>query len=249
MASGTRSTLTIPRAEVPLDRFYRLSVDQYHRMAEAGILTTDDGVELLEGVIYLKHPASYETSEWFYRLSVGQYHELARLSILTEDEPVELLQGWLITKMTKNTPHIVATKLAFRALEGMVPDGWHVAKEDPVTAVDSEPEPDLSIVRGEIRDYLDRKPGPRDVALVVEVADSSLAENRTLKKQIYSRAGFSLYWIVNLAQRQIEVYSDPSGPVESPDYRQRQDYGESDAVPLFIEGREVGRIAVRDLLP
>jgi Uma2 family endonuclease len=188
-------------------------------------------------------------SETIYRLSVEQYHEMARAGILTRDDRVELLEGWLVAKMTKHPPHVIATGQIHDALHGLVPDGWYVSKEDPITTLDSEPEPDLAVIRGIRRDYRDRHPGPQDVALVVEVADSSLPRDRTLKKRIYARAQFPVYWLVNLPETWIEVYTDPTGPAAQPDYRQRQDYGVSDAVPLIIDGREVSCLAVRELLP
>jgi Uma2 family endonuclease len=135
------------------------------------------------------------------------------------------------------------------ALERILPAGWYVEQQNPITTGESEPEPDIAVVRGTTDDYPDRHPGALDLALVVEVADSSLPGDRGFKKSLSARAAIRVYWIVNLPQRQVEVYSDPTGPMESLDYRQRQDYGESDAVPLVIEDREVGRIAVRDLLP
>ncbi|MFQ5859485.1 MAG: Uma2 family endonuclease, partial [Anaerolineae bacterium] len=105
------------------------------------------------------------------------------------------------------------------------------------------------VVRGDTRQYLDRHPGPQDLALVVEVADTSLQRDRTFKKRVYALAGIPVYWIVNLSESQFEVYTDPSGPAESPDYHERQDYGTSDAVPLVIEGHEVDRLVVQELLP
>jgi hypothetical protein len=83
----------------------------------------------------------------------------------------------------------------------------------------------------------------------VEVADSSLRRDRDLKKRIYARAAIPSYWIVNLADRRIEVYTAPSGPGASPDYAERADYAAEDAVPVVIEGREVGRVAVGMVLP
>jgi hypothetical protein len=91
-----------------------------------------------------------------YRLTVAQYEAMASAGILTEDDSVELLEGWLVRKMTKNRPHIIAAGLARRALERLIPSGWHVAIQDPIATVDSEPEPDLAVVRGEERDYPDR---------------------------------------------------------------------------------------------
>ena len=194
-------------------------------------------------------PASRRAVRTDLCLSVEQYHEMARAGILTRDDRVELLEGWLVAKMTKHPPHVIATGLINDALRGCVPDGWYVSQEGPVTTQDSEPEPDLSVVRGTRRDYPDRHPGPQDVALVVEVADSSLPRDRTLKKGLYARARFPVYWLVNLPETRIEVYTDPTGLAPQADYRQRQDYGPSDAVPLVIDGREVGHLAVRDLLP
>lgn len=118
-----------------------------------------------------------------------------------------------------------------------------------MTTEDSEPEPDVVVVRGERRQYRDRHPLPHEVALVVEVADATLQRDRKLKKRIYARAGVANYWIINLIESCVEVYTVPSGPAEFPDYQQRQDYGPADEIPLVIEGREVGRLAVRDVLP
>lgn len=187
--------------------------------------------------------------ELIWRLSVDQYHEMVRAGILTDDDPVELLEGWLVTRMPKNPAHRVTTRLTQRALERIVPAGWYVDTQEPITTDDSEPEPDVVVVRGDTRQYLDRHPGPQDVALVVEVADTTLQRDRTLKKRIYAFAAIPVYWIVNLSENQFEVYTDPSGPAESPDYRGRRDYGPSDEVPVIIEGREVGRLAVQELLP
>lgn len=188
-------------------------------------------------------------ADLIWRLSVDQYHEMIRTGILTEDDPVELLEGWLVYKMPKSPPHRVTTRLIQKALERIVPAGWYVDAQELVTTQDSEPEPDVVVVRGDTRQYLDRHPGPQDLALVVEVADTSLQRDRASKKQIYARAEIPVYWIVNLVERQFEVYTDPSGPAESPDYRESQYYRPSDEVPVVIEGREVGRLPVRELLP
>ena len=143
----------------------------------------------------------------------------------------------------------IATGLDLRRLPACSPPGGSSRCEDPVTAFDSEPEPDVVGRPGTIDDYRDRTPGPADVALVVEVADASLPDDRSIKKRLYARSGFPIYWLINLVDRRIEVYTDPTGPAEEPDYLHRQDFGPDDAIPLVIEGREVGRLAVRDLLP
>jgi putative restriction endonuclease len=85
--------------------------------------------------------------------------------------------------------------------------------------------------------------------LIAEVADSSLRRDRGWKKRLYARARVAVYWIVNLVDRQIEVYTEPTGPVKRPDYRQRADYKPGDKVPVVLDGREVARLAVNDILP
>lgn len=109
-----------------------------------------------------------------WRLSVAQYHQMIRSGILTDDDPVELLEGWLVLKMPKNPPHRAATRLMQDALARVVPVGWYVDAQEPITLEDSEPEPDVMIVRGETREYRDRHPGPRDVGAVIEISDTTL---------------------------------------------------------------------------
>jgi Uma2 family endonuclease len=118
-----------------------------------------------------------------------------------------------------------------------------------ITLGDSEPEPDGAVVRGDARTYLTRYPGPGDVGLVIEVADSTLAADRIDKGRIYARAGIVCYWIVNLVDRQIEVYTSPSGPTAAPAFAQQADYHVGDAVPLVLDGTTVVSIPVQDLLP
>ena len=114
---------------------------------------------------------------------------------------------------------------------------------------DSEPEPDLAVVRGDVDDYDDHHPGPADVALVVEVARSSLADDRALA-QTYGGGGIPVYWIVNVDARQLEVYAHPApGARAGGTYPPPTIMGETESVALTIGGQLVGRIAVADLLP
>jgi Uma2 family endonuclease len=185
-----------------------------------------------------------------WRLSIDQYHQMIRAGILTDDDAVELLEGWLIPKMPKNPPHRLSTQLTREALAARLPAGCYVEDQEPITTEDSEPEPDVAIIRGERRQYLDSHPTPQEVALVVEVSDTTpLQRDRTSKLRLYARAGIPVYWIINLPEHQIEVYTEPTGAVEAPGYQQRQDFHAAETVPLFIDGREVGQVSVRDLLP
>jgi len=183
------------------------------------------------------------------RLSIEQYHAIIQAGILTDDDSVELLEGWLVFKMPKNPPHRVTTRLVRTALENILPRGWYVDSQEPITLSNSEPEPDIVVVRGDTRQYLDRHPGAENIALIIEVSDTTLQRDRTVKKGIYARAGISIYWILNLVEEQVEVYSQPLVEVEPPDYSQRLDFGRSAVIPIIIEGIEIGAIAVDALLP
>ena len=89
----------------------------------------------------------------------------------------------------------------------------------------------------------------RQAQLLVEVAEATLERDRKLKKRLYARAGIPAYWIVNLAERKIETYSQPVAGGREPAYANRLDYDSADSIPLIIEGREIARFAVNDLLP
>jgi Uma2 family endonuclease len=184
-----------------------------------------------------------------WRFTVEQYHEMIRTGILTEDAAVELLEGWLVKKMPKNPRHRAATRLVQKALERITPAGWYVDTQEPITLSGSEPEPDAAIIRGETNNYLDRHPGPQDVALVVEVADTTLDRDRGSKKRVYAAAGIPTYWIVNLIDDCLEVYAEPAGSADPPDYRHRQVCAMDSQAILVIAGQAVGHLAVRDILP
>jgi Uma2 family endonuclease len=113
---------------------------------------------------------------------------------------------------------------------------------------DSEPEPDLAVVSGPERTYAKRYPLPRDSAQLIEIADTTLARNRSAKGPLYARSRIAVYWIINLQQAKVEVYTEPRGG-KLPCYRQRRDYGKGEAVPLVLAGIELGILAVRNLVP
>ncbi|MBX0326132.1 Uma2 family endonuclease [Oscillochloris sp. ZM17-4] len=183
-----------------------------------------------------------------WRLSIAQYHQMVQSGILTDDDPVELLEGWLVTKMPKNPPHRLATQLLREALAQLVPAGWYVDAQEPITTADSEPEPDVVIVRGDRRQYRDRHPGPDDVALVVEVSDSTLQRDRTTKQRLYATAGIVAYWIVNLVDGLVEVYQEPSGPASEPRFARRDDYRRGEHIPLTLDGAAIGAVDVEAVL-
>jgi Uma2 family endonuclease len=185
----------------------------------------------------------------FRRFSVAEYHKLIELGILTEDDNLELLEGYLVHKMSRNPPHDSCLHLTLRAFLRVLPPDWCLRIQSAITLSDSEPEPDLAAVRGDERRYAARHPGPSDVGVVVEVSDSTLPGDRDDKGRIYAAAGIPNYWIINLVDRQVEVYTSPSGPATQPGFAQRAIYRAGDNIPLVLDGVVVAQLAVGDLLP
>jgi Uma2 family endonuclease len=180
------------------------------------------------------------------RLTVWQYDRMIENGTFVNAEDVELIEGLLVTKMGRNRPHEQAGKKGLAALLRIAPSGWHVAKEDPIVASDwSKPEPDLALVRGRVEDYADRDVTAGDVGLTVEIADSSLAADREVMGRLYAAGGIPVYWIVNVKDRQLEVYANPvNGAYPAP-----RILGETESVELVIDGQVLGQIAIADLLP
>jgi Uma2 family endonuclease len=180
------------------------------------------------------------------RLSVEKYEAMIASGAFTKHDRFELIEGTLVEKMTNHPPHAVVTGLCAHVLSALLPPGWHTREEKPVRIPGrySEPEPDVAVVRGKIIDYLNRHPGPEDIALVVEVSDSMLAADRALAAT-YGGGGIPVYWIVNIRDRQLEVYANPIAGV----YPAPTILREIDTVELVIAGQSVGRIPVSDLLP
>jgi hypothetical protein len=183
-----------------------------------------------------------------HHFSVGQYHRMIETGVLDENDRVELLEGCVVPKMTHNPPHDCAVSLAQACLLTELSQTWVLRIQSAITTEDSEPEPDLVIARGPARRYLKAHPHPKDIALAVEVADSTLDLDRTDKARIYARGRIPIYWIINLIDSTVEVYSRPSGR-KSSSYQQRDDYFAGDRIPLVINGKRIAWISVADLLP
>ena len=187
----------------------------------------------------------------FYRLSVGEYHAMIRAGILTPEDRVELLDGYLVAKMPQNPPHSSTVGRLTEDLARLVPAGWRLRIQLPVTLTvgENEPEPDAALVRGDRRAFDARNPAPTDFGVVFEVADSSLVFDRRAKAILYASSGLPIYWIVNIPDAQVEVYTDPDPAALPPAYQTRTDYRAGQGVPVVLEGQVVGTVAASDLLP
>lgn len=178
----------------------------------------------------------------------AEYDRLVHLGVF-EGEPIELIGGQLVVAEPQHPYHASAIGTAEYALRAVLPPGWIVRTQAPVSLDDeSEPEPDLVVVRGRPADY--RHEHPARPALAIEVAESSLAFDRERKGSLYARAGIEDYWIVNLVGLALEVYRDPeldASAVYGWRYRSVRVLTPPAAiVPLAFPSSQV---AVADLLP
>jgi Uma2 family endonuclease len=176
-----------------------------------------------------------------------EYDRLIAQGFFDEDERIELLDGQLVVREPQGSRHVVAVELVREALQHAFGKGYHIRGHSPVALDDvSEPEPDVAVVRGRLRDYVAAHPA--SPVLVVEVADSSLGKDRVRKAALYARAGIADYWIVNLNDRVLEVYRAPARTAAGRwTYRSVSRLRARAAVaPLAAPGR---RVPVAALLP
>jgi Uma2 family endonuclease len=183
------------------------------------------------------------------RIPVTVYEKLIQAGIIDKDDRIELLDGWIMPRAIPSPRHVVASELTNDALRKIDPAGWCFCTRPPIELAASMPEPDIGVFRGEPERYLEWWPRGKDVGLIVEVADESLSRDQGIKKNIYAQAGIPCYWLINLIDQRIEVYTDPAGSGEAADYRERHDYLPTDEIPLVLDGQQVAAIAVRNLLP
>jgi len=146
-----------------------------------------------------------------HRWTRHEYERLMDHGFLDEDDPVELLDGLLLVKEPQHSRHRTAVLLAARAVERAFGEGWFVQTQSPIILDDrSEPEPDVCVVRGSPRDYIDAH--PMRPALIVEIAQTGLRLARERKAAAYARARIADYWIVNLIDRLLEVHREAARP-------------------------------------
>jgi len=179
------------------------------------------------------------------KFSVAEYQKLIDVGVLTDEDRVELLENYLVLKPPANPPHDSTMMTLDHLLQRMLPDGLLVYCQHGSDLPDGRPEPDLAVVRGDFRTSRARHPQPNEIVLMIEVSDSNLLRDRVDKGRIYARVSIPQYWVVNLVDRQIEVYTDPTGPV----YRRRQDFTPGMSVPLELNGQALGAVAVDEVLP
>ncbi|MFZ4596944.1 MAG: Uma2 family endonuclease [Verrucomicrobiaceae bacterium] len=163
------------------------------------------------------------------RLTCDRYHAMIQHGFLTEDDPVELINGYLVTKMSIGPNHGGTVNRLNRLLSKRLGDDVIIAVQNPITIHEySEPEPDIVVAKHRDDFYANRHPQPEDILLVIEVADTSLAYDRSAKIPLYAACGIVESWLVDLAQHEVTVYRQPAGAA----YAQSQVYRAGDLLPL-----------------
>ena len=208
-----------------------------------------NGASIMSTILPRQSSESPSISGWIpsplFRMTLEQYEAMVESGAFSEHDRFHLINGFLVEKMTQHDPHATADELCGRALDKVIRPGWHVRSAKPVRLPpNSKPEPDRSVVRGPIRDYSNRSPGPEDIGLILEVSVSSLAQDRQ-QANVYAVSGISYYWIVNVMERKVEVYFDPTPN----GYKSQANYAVGETVPVVIDGTKVGDIAVDDIIP
>jgi Putative restriction endonuclease len=179
-----------------------------------------------------------------YRMDIDEFE---RIADFLKAERVELIDGFIVERGDMDPPHSLTSVRLSRRLGRLIPDGWFVRENNPLRVhATYEPLPDFAVVQGDPDTaYGDRHPGPADAAIVIEISDSSLPKDRGEKLVNYAKGRIGVYWIVNLIDRQVEVYT----------LRRRGGYGKprifkpGQSVPVVIDGTEVGLIVIAEILP
>lgn len=162
-------------------------------------------------------------------VSVAEYDRMIAAGQLTENDRVELIRGEIVEKMPIGPTHSGCVKWFVNILPGLLGGAATMSAQDPVRLDDSEPEPDISVLRPRPDGYRSRHPRADDVLLIVEVADSSLEFDRDVKGPLYAENGVREYWIVNLADECIELHRDPQDGV----YRDVRSAGRDETVGIL----------------
>lgn len=184
-----------------------------------------------------------------YRFTVRQFEAMIDAGVFPEGAAVELIAGGFVPA-TRNEPHHFAVGTLGDLFHPRVPEGYHYREGMPGrTARYWRPEPDVAIVRGSRRDYTRRTPNLNRFALIIEVADTSYGKDRIWKWCRYAASKVPVYGILNLNDRRLEVFTDPIGRGKSARYESETVYGPDDVMPVIIDGAEVGRFRVGDVLP
>jgi len=181
------------------------------------------------------------------KFTVPEFELMIDSGIVANTDRLEFLDGWIVPKMVHNPRHDSAVfRLQMRLIK-LIGEEWLVRVQSAIQLSGSLPEPDITVVPGPESHYDRARPRPKEIELLVEVSDSTLEQDRGIKKQLYATGRIQSYWVVNLVDEQIEVYSLPKAG-KSPTYRSCRIYQRGESLPVVLGGKEIGSLHVADLL-
>jgi len=184
-----------------------------------------------------------------YRFTVEQLMRMIETGVIPDDEDVELIRGRLYRR-TKYEPHNWTVLVLAEALRRMIPEGFYVREEKSLSHDPrSLPEPDVAVVRGRLREFRPQPPSTSEAMLLVEVCHHTKRADYHDRLSIYASAGVPSYWVVDVDGRKVAVHTEPTsqGPVGA--FARLESFDEDASIPVVLDGREVGRIPVKDFLP
>ena len=184
-----------------------------------------------------------------YRMTVKQFGKMIDANVFPDGARVELLGGLLVT-MTTNVPHdFIVTRLS-EMLRPLLPAAWSLREEKSVQLGRFwRPQPDISVLRDPAVAFSRRSPRGADVAMLVEVCDTSYVKDSRTKLRLYAAARIPVYWIVNIERRQVEVHTVPTGRGASARYEVTTIHPVTARPGVVLDGQDVGAIAVQELFP
>lgn len=185
-----------------------------------------------------KEQVVQDTAPQLFRMTIAKYYKMAETGILDTDKRYELMDGFIYEVQPISPEHNYIVQRLSSQLMACVGNSAVVFSQAPIRLDDeSEPQPDVLVLKPPAEQYRNRHPQPDDVLLVIEVANTTLQSDRSLKLALYAKAGIPEYWIVNLVKPQLEIHRDPD--TDEARYRELHTLDEGEAARLELEGCEV----------
>ena len=172
----------------------------------------------------------YTLTKW----SLSDYHKMIEAGILS-DRRVELILGDIIQMSPEGPLHCYINHRAVTYLRSLLKQSAVVREAHPITLSDSEPEPDIAIVRSPDRLYLNHHPNAEDIYWLIEIADTTLNKDLGIKKKVYAQAGIAEYWVIDLSSLTLKVFLNPT----EEDYQTRYNYQDGIVSPQAFPEIEI----------
>ncbi len=178
----------------------------------------------------------------FHRFTIEEYHKLAEVNILNEDDRVELIEGRIFDMTPIGSLHAACVKRLIDLFAERLQKRAIISVQDPIDLnKQTEPEPDIAILKRRPDFYAERHPIPYDILLVIEVADTSIEYDRTIKIPLYARANIKEVWFVNLLENTVEVHLGPSpeGYKQITEYQNNQGISPKNFPDIIVTASEI----------